>query len=48
MAGLRDAVKMTVLVEAIDGYQTAFSTAELDPALTDRVILMNLLEVAET
>ena len=39
MAGLRDAVKMTVIVEAADGYQAAFSMAELDPELTDRVIL---------
>jgi hypothetical protein len=30
MAGLRDAVKMTVPVEANDGYQAAFSMAELD------------------
>ena len=40
MAGLRDAVKMTVIVEAADGYQAAFSMAELDPELTDRVILL--------
>jgi hypothetical protein len=40
MAGLRDAVKMTVIVEAADGYQAAFSMAELDPQLTDRVILL--------
>jgi hypothetical protein len=40
MAGLRDAVKMTVIVQAADGYQAAFSMAELDPELTDGVILL--------
>jgi DMSO/TMAO reductase YedYZ molybdopterin-dependent catalytic subunit len=40
MAGLRDAVKMTVIVEATDGYRAVFSLAELDPELTDRVILL--------
>ena len=40
MAGLRDAVKMTVIVEAADGYKAAFSMAELDPELTDRAILL--------
>jgi len=40
MAGLRDAVKLTVIVQATDGYQAAFSMAELDPELTDRVILL--------
>jgi DMSO/TMAO reductase YedYZ molybdopterin-dependent catalytic subunit len=40
MAGIRDTVAMTVLVAASDGYQAAFSLAELDPELTDRVILL--------
>ena len=40
MAGLRDAVKMTVIVEATDGYRAVFSLAELDPELTDRIILL--------
>ena len=33
-------VAMTVLVEATDGYRAAFSLAEFDPELTDRVILL--------
>ena len=40
MTGIRETVKMTVLVEASDGYRAAFSLAELDPELTDRVILL--------
>jgi molybdopterin-dependent oxidoreductase-like protein protein len=40
MAGIRDTVAMTVLVAASDGYRAAFSLAELDPELTDRVILL--------
>jgi Oxidoreductase molybdopterin binding domain len=40
MAGLRETVKMTIIVEASDGYQVAFSLAELDPELTDRIILL--------
>jgi DMSO/TMAO reductase YedYZ molybdopterin-dependent catalytic subunit len=40
MAGIREVVTMTVLVEATDGYRAAFSLAELDPELTDRVILL--------
>jgi hypothetical protein len=40
MAGLRDTVAMTVLVAASDGYRAAFSLAELEPELTDRVILL--------
>jgi DMSO/TMAO reductase YedYZ molybdopterin-dependent catalytic subunit len=40
MAGIREIVAMTVLVEATDGYRAAFSLAELDPELTDRVILL--------
>ena len=40
MAGLRDAVKVTVIVEATDGYRAVFSFAELDPELTDRIILL--------
>jgi hypothetical protein len=40
MTGIREIVKMTVLVEAADGYRAAFSLAELDPGLTDRVVLL--------
>jgi DMSO/TMAO reductase YedYZ molybdopterin-dependent catalytic subunit len=40
MAGIRETVTMTVLVEATDGYRAVFSLAELDPELTDRVILL--------
>jgi hypothetical protein len=40
MAGIREAVRMTVLVEASDGYRVAFSLAELDPELIERVVLL--------
>jgi hypothetical protein len=40
MAGIRETVTMTVLVEATDGYRAVFSLAELDSELTDRVILL--------
>jgi DMSO/TMAO reductase YedYZ molybdopterin-dependent catalytic subunit len=40
MGGLRETVKMTVIVEATDGYRAVFSSAELDPELTDRIILL--------
>jgi DMSO/TMAO reductase YedYZ molybdopterin-dependent catalytic subunit len=40
MAGIRDAITMTVLVEATDGYRAVFSLAELDPELTDRIVLL--------
>src|ERR1700688_4566745 len=40
MTGIRETVRMTVLVEASDGYRAAFSLAELDPELTDRVVLL--------
>jgi DMSO/TMAO reductase YedYZ molybdopterin-dependent catalytic subunit len=40
MTGICETVKITVLVEASDGYRAAFSLAELDPELTDRVILL--------
>jgi hypothetical protein len=40
MAGIRDTAAMTVLVGATDGYRVAFSLAELEPELTDRVILL--------
>jgi DMSO/TMAO reductase YedYZ molybdopterin-dependent catalytic subunit len=40
MAGIRQTVTMTVLVEATDGYRAVFSLAEIDPELTDRVILV--------
>jgi len=40
MAGIRETVTMTVLVEGTDGYRAAFSLAELDPELIDRVVLL--------
>jgi Oxidoreductase molybdopterin binding domain len=40
MAGIRDIVAMTVLVAASDGYRAAFALAELEPELTDGVILL--------
>ena len=40
MAGIRETVKMTVFIEATDGYRAAFSLAELDPELTDRIIIL--------
>lgn len=40
MTGIRETVRMTVLVEASDGYRAAFSLAELDPEFTDRVVLL--------
>ena len=40
MGGLRETVKKTVIVEATDGYRAVFSLAELDPELTDRIILL--------
>jgi DMSO/TMAO reductase YedYZ molybdopterin-dependent catalytic subunit len=40
MTGIRETVRMTVLVEASDGYRAAFSLAELDPEMTDRVVLL--------
>jgi hypothetical protein len=40
MAAIRETVTMTVLVEASNGYRAAFTLAELDPELTDRVILL--------
>ena len=40
MPNIRDIVTSTVLVEAVDGYRVVFSLAELDPGLTDRVILL--------
>jgi DMSO/TMAO reductase YedYZ molybdopterin-dependent catalytic subunit len=39
-AGIRESVKMTVFIEAVDGYRVAFSLAELDPELTDRIVLL--------
>ena len=36
----REAVAGYVVVDAADGYQAVFAMAELDPALTDRVILL--------
>ncbi len=40
MTGIREAVAMSVVVEGIDGYRAVFALAELDPELTDRVILL--------
>ena len=31
---------MTLLVEAVDGYRAVFSLAELEPELTDRIIIL--------
>jgi DMSO/TMAO reductase YedYZ molybdopterin-dependent catalytic subunit len=39
-AGIRESVKLTVFIEAADGYRVAFSLAELDPELTDRIVLL--------
>ena len=36
----RDTVAMTVLVAASDGYRAAFALAELEPELTNHVILL--------
>jgi hypothetical protein len=40
MAGIRQTVTMAVFVEATDGLRAVLSLAELDPELTDRVILL--------
>jgi DMSO/TMAO reductase YedYZ molybdopterin-dependent catalytic subunit len=40
MAGMRETVTLTVLVEAADGYRAVFALAELDPELTDRVVIL--------
>jgi hypothetical protein len=40
MTGVREAVTMSVIVEGIDGYRAVFALAELNPELTDRVILL--------
>lgn len=40
MASIRQTVAGSVLVEAADGYRVIFALAELDPALTDRVVLL--------
>jgi DMSO/TMAO reductase YedYZ molybdopterin-dependent catalytic subunit len=39
-AHIREMVAITVLIEAADGYRAAFAVAELDPELTDRIILL--------
>jgi DMSO/TMAO reductase YedYZ molybdopterin-dependent catalytic subunit len=39
-AHIREMVAITVLIEAADGYRAAFASAELDPELTDRIILL--------
>jgi hypothetical protein len=40
MAAIRDTITMTVLVEAADGYRAVFSLPELEPELTDRIIVL--------
>jgi hypothetical protein len=40
MTGVREAVAMSVIVEGADRYRAVFALAELDPELTDRVILL--------
>jgi DMSO/TMAO reductase YedYZ molybdopterin-dependent catalytic subunit len=40
MEGIRETVAMTVVVGGSDGYRAAFALAELEPELTDRVILL--------
>jgi hypothetical protein len=40
MTSIREAVTMSVIVEGVDGYRAVFALAELDPELTDRVILL--------
>jgi DMSO/TMAO reductase YedYZ molybdopterin-dependent catalytic subunit len=40
MPAIRDIVTMTVLIQAVDGYQVVFSLPEIDPALNDRMILL--------
>ena len=40
MAGIRDTITMIVLVEAADGYRAVLSLAELEPELTDRIIVL--------
>jgi Oxidoreductase molybdopterin binding domain len=37
---IRETVAITVVIEATDGYRAAFALAELDPELTDRIILL--------
>ena len=39
-AGIRETLTITVVVEAADGYRAVFALAELDPELTDRMILL--------
>jgi hypothetical protein len=39
-ARIRETLTVTVLVEATDGYRAMFALAELDPDLTDRVIVL--------
>lgn len=36
----RDALRLCVLVKAADGYQALFALAELDPATTDKIVLL--------
>jgi hypothetical protein len=40
MPSLRAAMSSSVLVEAADGYRVVFSMAELEPELTDKVIML--------
>jgi hypothetical protein len=39
-AGIREVLIITVIVDATDGYRAVFALAELDPEITDRVILL--------
>jgi hypothetical protein len=39
-AGIRETLTITVIVDATDGYRAVFALAELDPEITDRVILL--------
>ena len=35
-----DALRLCVIVKAMDGYQALFALAELDPAVTDKLVLL--------
>jgi DMSO/TMAO reductase YedYZ molybdopterin-dependent catalytic subunit len=39
-SGIRETLSITVVVEAAEGYRAVFALAELDPELTDRLILL--------
>jgi hypothetical protein len=36
----RDELQLCVMIVAADGYQVAFSLAELDPAVTDKKVML--------